>query len=62
MMTESPPKLRITRRYNASPELVFDAWIDPCPYALSSVAQWLTNGIPDRTPELEEFVRALKNG
>jgi hypothetical protein len=39
MMAESPPKLRITRRCNATPERVFDAWIDPCPYAFSSLAQ-----------------------
>ena len=35
-MTEKPPVLRMTRRFNASAERVFDAWIDP-----KTVSNWL---------------------
>lgn len=36
MSSESPAIVQITRRFNASPERVFDAWLDP-----ALIGQWM---------------------
>jgi len=36
MTTSSPIKVTVIRRFNAAPERVFDAWLDP-----EMLAQWM---------------------
>ena len=36
MTTESPVSVKVTRRFDAPPERVFDAWLDP-----ATVGKWL---------------------
>ncbi|MFI5457492.1 MAG: SRPBCC domain-containing protein [Isosphaerales bacterium] len=54
MTAENPNHLRITRRFDASPERVFDAWIDP-----QTARKWLFGSLeshPDRRVEIDARV------
>lgn len=53
MNTGSNIQVRVTRRFTASAERVFDAWIDP-----QKVRQWMAATIPKRkTPVVSELQR-----